>query len=439
MAVLQPILKTAERDHRAAGLAAFLRRARRLPSADSVRGAALIAAAVAIPVASYLGCQEIAPLAALWGLANAASYRRLTFNTGALILLALVAIATAGSGASPYPFAHFEAPWSLEHHTPIKLILQWSLYGLAVAGVAQAPSVWARRGCWALAAGLGLALAADMIDLIDGQAGLQLIKTLTHTKPHAHFIPLIVRLGQSSFVLTMLFWPVAAFLARQGLTWLIAAGLWLALLVVLAIQTDMNAPILALGLSGLVYAVARFRLRICAWLFAGAATAYFLTAPWLTLLAVRIGLIGHLEAMAPASWRARLQIWAFASERIAERPLFGWGVDASRTFAAIPLHPHDGAIQLWLELGVLGACLAAAFWGWLTMALVQQDRRSPGAGAIGLATATAYLVIGAVSFGVWQEWWLATGALAFAACLALERARVGQRLFGLFSAESRAA
>jgi hypothetical protein len=35
-----------------------------------------------------------------------------------------------------------------------------------------------------------------------------------------------------------------------------------------------------------------------------------------------------------------------------------------------------------------------------------------------------YLVIGGVSFGVWQEWWLALGALAViaAASLALKRA-----------------
>jgi hypothetical protein len=32
-------------------------------------------------------------------------------------------------------------------------------------------------------------------------------------------------------------------------------------------------------------------------------------------------------------------------------------------------------------------------------------------------------MIGAVSFGVWQEWWLALGALAFAVIVALKRVR----------------
>ena len=43
--------------------------------------------------------------------------------------------------------------------------------------------------------------------------------------------------------------------------------------------------------------------------------------------------------------------------------------------------------------------------------------------AVCAATAASYLTVGALSFGVWQEWWLALGALAFAACAVLARAR----------------
>ena len=53
-------------------------------------------------------------------------------------------------------------------------------------------------------------------------------------------------------------------------------------------------------------------------------------------------------------------------------------------------------------------------------------RRDLGAAAA-VAAASAYLVMGAVSFGVWQEWWLAVGALAATACLALQRPGVAER------------
>ena len=87
----------------------------------------------------------------------------------------------------------------------------------------------------------------------------------------------------------------------------------------------------------------------------------------------------------PTSALHRMLIWDFTAERIAERPLLGWGMEASRTvpggrgqpeaaaldrmrvtdpgqrrwFAEphvqiLPLHPHNGALQLWLELGAVG-------------------------------------------------------------------------------------
>ena len=66
----------------------------------------------------------------------------------------------------------------------------------------------------------------------------------------------------------------------------------------------------------------------------------------------------------------RLLIWSFAGDRIAERPLAGWGLDSSRTIPGgrdpirpgetwMPLHPHNAPLQLWLELGVPGAVLFA--------------------------------------------------------------------------------
>ena len=51
----------------------------------------------------------------------------------------------------------------------------------------------------------------------------------------------------------------------------------------------------------------------------------------------------------------------------------------------------------------------------------------PAGAAAAVAAASAYLVMGAVSFGVWQEWWLAVGALAATACLALQRPGVAER------------
>ncbi len=50
----------------------------------------------------------------------------------------------------------------------------------------------------------------------------------------------------------------------------------------------------------------------------------------------------------------------------------------------IELHPHDGALQVWLELGFVGAVAAAAFWG-LTLTRLARPAPTPMAAAAGAA------------------------------------------------------
>jgi O-antigen ligase len=122
-------------------------------------------------------------------------------------------------------------------------------------------------------------------------------------------------------------------------------------------------------------------------------------------------------------------IWNWAADRIRERPILGWGMDASRAIPGgetevedymdlrpfgidlagqvMPLHPHDAILQLWLELGMVGALLAAALavWIWLQAGL---------AGAYPIALAAAAMPPLLLSFGIWQSWWLSTLFLAAA-------------------------
>src|SRR5207302_8324015 len=76
----------------------------------------------------------------------------------------------------------------------------------------------------------------------------------------------------------------------------------------------------------------------------------------------------------------RLLIWSFTGEHIAERPLLGWGLDSSRAIPGgnseirpgqnwLSLHPHDAALQVWLELGMPGAVLVALLLGWFWLRL----------------------------------------------------------------------
>jgi O-antigen ligase len=73
----------------------------------------------------------------------------------------------------------------------------------------------------------------------------------------------------------------------------------------------------------------------------------------------------------------------------------------------LPLHPHNAALQLWLELGAPGAILFAWLVAWVWLALGAAAWPPLYAAAAGSSLVTA-LVVGFGSYGVWQEWWIST-------------------------------
>jgi len=118
----------------------------------------------------------------------------------------------------------------------------------------------------------------------------------------------------------------------------------------------------------------------------------------------------------PRSTYHRLLIWNFTSERIAERPVLGWGFNTSREMpgghknldvseVALPLHPHNAALQWRLELGILGALFGAA----IVLVSTEMARRYAAgrvARAGAMASIGATFIIAMISFGAWQTWWV---------------------------------
>jgi len=193
-------------------------------------------------------------------------------------------------------------------------------------------------------------------------------------------------------------------------------------IVVPSLAFGYDAPFLALACAvlaaGLVLA---FPVRAPK-VLAGVSAAAFLLAPAIAKGAFVLGLDARLTPYLSESWLQRLGYWRKAVDWIQARPLPGWGLDASRAFGpGIQLHPHDAALQVWMELGLIGAVAAAIVWASIFSGL-SRPRRTPAAAAA-TATSAAYLAFGAVSFGVWQEWWLALGALSALACILVLRAR----------------
>lgn len=145
-----------------------------------------------------------------------------------------------------------------------------------------------------------------------------------------------------------------------------------------------------------------------------------------------------------ASAYHRLIIWNFASDRIAERPWFGWGLDSSRAIPGgrdvaqlppdpwgqgglLPLHPHNAALQVRLELELIGLIIVLLLIAVPLWRLPDRiSNRSSLAAALGAAT--VMLVVAFASFGIWQSWWLCTLWISVSLCTAITCAngRIGE-------------
>lgn len=307
-------------------------------------------------------------------------------------------------------------PTDLEAFTAFKLLIQAIAFiGLALAA-ARLQSREVERPLLILAFSLFVLAEVLIFEGFGGAAFYQWLNSLIGETVR----PDLARrnVAQGAYVLAVLAWPGAIILWRENVKLLVPAlG---AAVIALTLTLGADAPGVALLFGAVAFIVVQ------AWGRAGvigvgaSVTATWLLTPWLVLAARGLGLLDHAKAALPPSWDARIDIWTFAAERIVQKPLLGWGVGASRSFAEVPLHTHNAAIQHWLELGLAGALLSSALWAWLFWAIAR-GVSNKGWAAASTAALTAFLTVSSLSFSAWEEWWLAAGALGLLSCILVRR------------------
>lgn len=276
-----------------------------------------------------------------------------------------------------------------------------------------------------LAFGLVLGLAAALFDQLSGNGLRAAVRGLREAPATLAF-----GLKPAAAVMAMLL-PLA--LAAPWPAWARAAlaACGAAIVLVLPGESPKLAVLAGLATAGAAWTAPRAVPR----LLGAALAALILLGPALLAPALEAA-APRLAATLPHSAAHRLAIWDFALARIAERPVLGWGMEASRaipggrrgpdeetldrlgitgpaqrTFLLLPgaaelmpLHPHSAALQVRLELGVPGALLAAALALLLGLVVARGAPHPPAAaGALTAAAVSAML-----SFGAWQAWWYAS-------------------------------
>lgn len=369
-------------------------------SVGGVTRAAFFALLPAIAVGGALGLPVALCLAG--ALSFQPSILSQAFEKRPLMILFLLAF-TVWAGAS---LAWTTYPQSQQ---PLKLAALIPL-GLLFAAAA------ARGANQGLTQAAGLAAVIVLIPLLGIEAiwGLPLNRA---AQPDESLSQLLQNTSRGITVLIALVWAAAAgLIAHGGGARVNAARLLLVAVAILSLQTDQLASPVAFG-----FGLAAFLLAFAAPRFAILATSlgvagWLLAAPFATpLLLANQTFVDRL----PDSWAIRAGMWDYVCTKIWDSPWIGHGIDASRAVTdrlaireydirAVQLHPHSGSLQIWYELGLVGASLGALailFGGW-SLSRLFADNRAGAAAAAGTIAAAG--VIANVSYGVWQEWWIAT-------------------------------
>lgn len=231
---------------------------------------------------------------------------------------------------------------------------------------------------------------------------------------------------------TLAFWPmllVARRVVEPRRVSAVVAGIAAIALLTLAFSKH-ETSILALAASSIIGAAALAAPRLGLGLLA---------AGWLvaTLLIVPMATWGlrtaelHKAEWLPHSARHRIVLWGYTAEQIQQRPLHGIGAASTKaldvrrgprveTFPGTRFewrsgtHAHNIYLQIWYELGAIGALLLC---GAGLAAIQALSRLPPAVLPAAAATMTSAVVMGASSWGLWQAWFL--GAFAMSGMLLL--------------------
>ncbi len=240
--------------------------------------------------------------------------------------------------------------------------------------------------------------------------------------PGADSGDIIKNLSHGLSVLLMCLPPAVLFMQRHGRGGIMIAAAVFLFALIAAVYSGNAAATLAVPAVAFVMAAAyRFpSLTVRAVLIAPIAVV--LLAPIISIIAAETG--QATKDALPFSWEWRAETWGYLSGKIMDSPLAGNGFDSLRTMkdtfdargfeglSLVPLHAHNFGLQIWAEVGLVGAILAALFFWEAGGALARSPWLTPKRACAVCGTIIAAVIFSSLSYSAWQDWWW--GAIGFA-------------------------
>jgi O-antigen ligase len=209
--------------------------------------------------------------------------------------------------------------------------------------------------------------------------------------------------------------PIVLLLVKRDQLWLGVAVAGLVVATVL--QSESGAAMLGLIAGCVAYLVARLSRRLALALASVGLVAAVATAPVTGEIADRSLSPALHDKLAGSHAEERIAIWKLFGAVVQQEPVKGLGIGVSprlhetrvapRMLADNPnlpaaWHPHNAALQVWVELGAVGAAL-----GLLVLLLLVRRLASlpPALLAHSMALLAAVTGISLIGHGAWQGWW----------------------------------
>lgn len=264
----------------------------------------------------------------------------------------------------------------------------------------------------AIIAGFGILVTLLALEAIDHY------KMYRMANPNISDKSLEFNLGRAAYIAIIMFWPALLALNNLGkdkkysvfmiiITAFIATQFGIDLNIIIFICVGI-AALIATKFPKLVFSIVNFV----------AISLVVLAPPIYSNIAnfAKLKLGDNL----PMSYGRRADMWIYASEKIKEKPIFGWGLDGARNFqekvnyagyewAAIQMHPHSAPLHIWLEGGMIGAILVALIilMGYF---LALKSKRLSGKNAWAYVGVYSTILFGwSLSYSIWEQWlWAVT-------------------------------
>jgi len=240
----------------------------------------------------------------------------------------------------------------------------------------------------------------------------------------------VFRLNRATVAIT-LFLPLATALLAGERRFFLLGVLWVSAIAAVLLSISYSAK-LAFIVIVLALPISIALPRIVHRLTMATLPLTVLAMPWIASIANSLIPTRIHEAVGYGSLTIRGEIWQETVPFIWQKPVFGWGVEASHALPHLPEaahltqvqrdllswgHTHNAPLQIWLELGAVGAALTAAA---LYFGIRALRNLPPPLLPHATTTVIAAFAIACVSHGAWQAWWWALlGLIATAYAMAI--------------------